>query len=224
MAVALVVAAGEGQRLGYDTPKALVPVCGRPMVEYAVDALRAVAAVTEIVVALPEGHLDSAPRGTIAIAGGRIRSESVRAALRSADATAVDVIVHDAARILTSPDLFADALELLYSSGADCVVAATAVTDTVKRAFGSGPAGALLVSETLDRSELWAVQTPQVFRREVLERALDVSAETLAEATDDAWLVERAGGKVVVLPSPPENFKITTPLDLQLAELILSAR
>jgi 2-C-methyl-D-erythritol 4-phosphate cytidylyltransferase len=193
------------------------------MLEYSVEALRAVEAVTEIVVALPAGHLDAAPHGTIAVAGGRVRSESVRAALRSADATAADVIVHDAARILTSPALFSDALKLLHSADADCVVAATAVTDTVKRAGGDNSAG-LLVSETLDRSELWAVQTPQVFRRAALESAFDVSAETLSAATDDAWLVERAGGKVVVLPAPAENFKITTPLDLQLAELILSAR
>jgi 2-C-methyl-D-erythritol 4-phosphate cytidylyltransferase len=103
-------------------------------------------------------------------------------------------------------------------------VAATAVTDTIKRTTDSTPDQILRVSETLDRSTLWAVQTPQVFRRDVLERALNVSAETLSAATDDAWLVERAGGTVVVLPAPPENFKITTPLDLQLAELILSAR
>jgi 2-C-methyl-D-erythritol 4-phosphate cytidylyltransferase len=224
MAVALVLAAGEGQRLGYPMPKALVPVYGRPMLEWSVEALRAVPEVEAIIVALPAEHLSSAPRGTIPVAGGRVRSESVQAALRGADATAANVIVHDAARVLASSRLFGDALALLGSSGADCVVAATAVTDTVKRALASDASGALRVSETLDRSQLWAVQTPQVFQRAVLERALDVSVETLAEATDDAWLVERAGGSVVVLPAPAENFKITTPLDLQLAELILSAR
>jgi 2-C-methyl-D-erythritol 4-phosphate cytidylyltransferase len=224
MAVALVVAAGRGERLGYGSPKALVPVLGRPMLEYSVDALRAVEAVTEIVVALPEGHLDAAPRGTIAIAGGRVRSESVRAALRVVDATAADVIVHDAARIFATRELFSDALALLQRSGADCVVSATAVTDTIKRTTDSTPDQILRVGETLDRSTLWAVQTPQVFRRAALERAINVPAGTLSAATDDAWLVERAGGTVVVLPAPPENFKITTPLDLKLAELILSSR
>jgi 2-C-methyl-D-erythritol 4-phosphate cytidylyltransferase len=81
-----------------------------------------------------------------------------------------------------------------------------------------------VVAQTLERSELWAVQTPQVFRRMALERALAVSDELLAQATDDAWLVERSGGTVVVVPSTVENIKITTPLDLQLAELLLGRR
>jgi 2-C-methyl-D-erythritol 4-phosphate cytidylyltransferase len=80
------------------------------------------------------------------------------------------------------------------------------------------------VAETLDRSELWAVQTPQVFRRAALERALDVPEEVLAQATDDAWLVERAGGKVIVVRASEENLKVTAPLDLALAELLLGQR
>ncbi len=76
--------------------------------------------------------------------------------------------------------------------------------------------------ETLDRSTLWAAQTPQVFRRAVLERALEVPDEVLAQATDDAWLVERAGGRVVVVQAPRENLKVTTPLDLALAELLIA--
>jgi 2-C-methyl-D-erythritol 4-phosphate cytidylyltransferase len=94
------------------------------------------------------------------------------------------------------------------------------VTDTVKRA----DATTHVVSETLARSELWAVQTPQVFRRAALERALSVPADVLAQATDDAWLVERAGGRVIVAPASEENIKVTTPLDLRLAELLLAAR
>ena len=78
--------------------------------------------------------------------------------------------------------------------------------------------------ETLDRASLWAVQTPQVFRRAALERALDVPAEILAQATDDAWLVERLGGRVAIVPSDSENLKITTPLDLDLAELLVARR
>jgi 2-C-methyl-D-erythritol 4-phosphate cytidylyltransferase len=93
------------------------------------------------------------------------------------------------------------------------------VTDTVKRV---DPAGA--VHETLDRSELWAVQTPQVFRRKDLQRALDVAPDELARATDDAWLIERGGGKVIVVKASDENLKVTTPLDLRLAELLLAER
>ncbi len=81
-----------------------------------------------------------------------------------------------------------------------------------------------MVTQTLDRAGLWAVQTPQVFRRGALERALDVPHDVLAQATDDAWLVERAGGRVVVVPAPQENLKVTTALDLALAELLLARR
>jgi 2-C-methyl-D-erythritol 4-phosphate cytidylyltransferase len=99
----------------------------------------------------------------------------------------------------------------------DAAIAATPVTDTVKQADGDG-----LVTATLNRSTLWAVQTPQVFRRAALERALDVPADVLAQATDDAWLVERTGGRVVVVPAPKDNLKVTTPVDLALAELLIS--
>ncbi|MGO9791880.1 MAG: 2-C-methyl-D-erythritol 4-phosphate cytidylyltransferase, partial [Solirubrobacteraceae bacterium] len=132
------------------------------------------------------------------------------------------VIVHDAARPLAQPELFAGALAELEYSGADAVVAAAPVTDTIKQAFG---ADGRSVQRTLDRSCLWMVQTPQVFRRAALEsELLGASAEVLAAATDDAWLIERAGGSVRVLPAPAENFKITTPLDLRLAELLLAER
>jgi 2-C-methyl-D-erythritol 4-phosphate cytidylyltransferase len=98
------------------------------------------------------------------------------------------------------------------------VVAAAPVTDTVKRARDGD------IVETLDRSDLWAIQTPQAFRRAALERALDVDDATLAEATDDAWLVERAGGTVRVVEGPPENLKVTTPRDLRIAEGLLVDR
>ncbi len=93
------------------------------------------------------------------------------------------------------------------------------MSDTIKRADASGA-----VTETLARKSLWAVQTPQVFRRAALERALDVSDELLAAATDDAWLVERSGGKVVVVGVAAENIKVTTPLDLELAAAVLARR
>ena len=122
--------------------------------------------------------------------------------------------MHDAARPLVSPELFRSALAAL--EGADCAVAAAPMTDTVKEAGADHR-----VVATLDRSRLWAIQTPQAFRRSALERALDVPDDVLAGATDDAWLVERAGGSVVVVPSTPANFKVTTPHDLRVAELLL---
>ena len=219
MAVALIVAAGRGERLGSDGPKALATVAGRPMLEWSLIALRAVDAVDAIVVALPADRLDAAPAGVLAVAGGDTRSESVRAALAAAPDGEV-VIVHDAARPLAATALFAEAVAELERGGADAVIAAAPVTDTIKQVGAEGRT----VELTLDRSLLWAVQTPQVFRREALERALAAPPELLAAATDDAWLVERQGGTVAVLPAPAENFKITTMLDLRLAELLLAER
>jgi 2-C-methyl-D-erythritol 4-phosphate cytidylyltransferase len=217
MAVALIVAAGRGERLGSGRPKALVTLAGRPMLEWSVDALRAVPAVTTIVVACPPGELGCAPEGTVAVTGGAVRSESVRAALAAAG-DGDPVIVHDAARPLARPVVFVRALSALDSSGADAVVAAVPVADTIKQVGADGMA----VERTLDRSRLWAVQTPQVFRRTALESALAAaSAATLAAATDDAWLIERAGGRVELVVGDAENLKVTTATDLKVAKLLL---
>ncbi|HEY5187652.1 MAG TPA: 2-C-methyl-D-erythritol 4-phosphate cytidylyltransferase [Solirubrobacteraceae bacterium] len=219
MAVALIVAAGRGERLGSGRPKALVSFHGRPMLEWSVDALRAVAAVDQIVVALPAEALSAAPAGVTAVAGGEQRSHSVRAAL-AASRGAGPVIVHDAARPLATAALFEQALEELERSQADAVIAAAPVADTIKECGEDGRT----VTRTLDRARLWAIQTPQVFRRAALERALSATDAELARATDDAWLVEQAGGVVRILGSTPGNLKITTPEDLRVAELLLSDR
>jgi 2-C-methyl-D-erythritol 4-phosphate cytidylyltransferase len=220
MAVALIVAAGRGERPGWGAPKALVPVCGRPMLEWSVAALRAVQAVDQIVIALPADALGAAPSETVAVTGGRFRSHSVRAALRAAASGADPVIVHDAARPLVTAELFEASLAELERSRADAVVAVAPVPDTIKEVADDGRT----VARTLDRSRLWAVQTPQVFRRAALERALAAGDEELSRATDDAWLIEQAGGVVRVLPSGGENIKVTTQADLRLAELLLSER
>jgi 2-C-methyl-D-erythritol 4-phosphate cytidylyltransferase len=213
-AAALLVAAGSGERLGASRPKAFVALAGRPMLEWSLDALRA-AGITEVVVALPEG--EPAPAGCTGVRGGATRSESVRRALAALGPVATAVVVHDAARPLVTPRHFAEALaELAQADGA---IAAAPVIDTIKQA---GPDRR--VTGTVDRASLWAVQTPQAFRRAALERALDVPAAVLAAATDDAWLVERAGGTIVLVPSTAENFKVTTPHDLTVAELLLSSR
>jgi 2-C-methyl-D-erythritol 4-phosphate cytidylyltransferase len=219
MAVALIVAAGRGERLRSDRPKALVTLCGRPMLEWSVRALREVGAVDRIVVALPADALDRAPPGTLAVAGGAQRSHSVREALRRSGG-GDPVIVHDAARPLATPELFEQALAELERHPVDAVIAAAAVSDTIKELAPGGRT----VARTLDRKLLWAAQTPQVFRRAALERALAASDRELARATDDAWLVERAGGVVRVVPSGPANLKITTPADLRIAEMLLTQR
>ncbi len=220
MAVALIVAAGRGERLGSGRPKALVSLAGKPMLEWSVGALQAVPSVQRIVVALPPDELGAAPKGTTAVAGGEVRSQSVREAL-GASGDGDPVIVHDAARPLATSELFERALAQLESSRADAVIAATPVADTIKEVGGDGRT----VSRTLDRARLWAVQTPQVFLRGPLERVLaEASDELLAAATDDAWLIEQAGGSVQVIDAGPENLKVTTRTDLRLAELLLEER
>jgi 2-C-methyl-D-erythritol 4-phosphate cytidylyltransferase len=210
--VALLVAAGSGERLGHGRPKALVEIAGRTLLDWSLAALHA-AGIDQVVVALPEGA--EAPRGCIGVRGGATRSASVRAALAAAPPGA-DIVVHDAARPLAPPELFRETLAALETH--DCAIAAAPVTDTIKQADE-----ALTVTATLDRSTLWAIQTPQAFRRDALERALDVDDAILARATDDAWLIERAGGSVRIVESTPANFKITTPHDLRVAELLLSS-
>ena len=216
MAVALLLAAGSGERLGLQRAKAFVVVAGRPMVDWSVTALEEVAQVERIVVALPPG--ESAPAGTIGVRGGATRSASVRAALAAAG-DGDPVIVHDAARPLATPDLFRRGLDEVGAEGCDGAIVAAPVADTIKRADADGR-----VVETLDRSALWAVQTPQVFCRRALESALDVDEQTLAAATDDAWLVERAGGRVRVVPGSAENLKVTTAAELHVAGLVLRQR
>ena len=218
MAVALIVAAGRGERLGSDRPKALVALAGRPMLEWSVDVLRSLEQVERIAVALPAAELACAPAGTIAVAGGVVRSQSVREALRAVG-EGDPVIVHDAARPLAPAELFTRALVQLERSRAHAVIAAAPVSDTIKEVADDGRT----VTRTLARGRLWAVQTPQVFRRAVLERALLAANDSvLAAATDDAWLVERIGGVVEVVESSPANIKVTTPTDLRLAELLLA--
>jgi 2-C-methyl-D-erythritol 4-phosphate cytidylyltransferase len=206
--VGIVPAGGSGERLGAERPKAFVVVGGKPMLEYSLDALRP--ACDRIVVAAPPGH-----EGDGFVTGGPSRSASVRNAVEAAPEADV-FVVHDAARPFVTVDLVRRCVESLV--GVDAVVAAAPVTDTIKEA---GPDR--VVARTLDRGGLWAIQTPQVFRADVLRRALDVDVSALAAATDDASLVERDGGTVRVVPAPRENLKVTTPLDLRLAELLLAA-
>jgi 2-C-methyl-D-erythritol 4-phosphate cytidylyltransferase len=161
-----------------------------------------------VIVAAPPGFLREGW-----VEGGPSRSESVRNALAAAP-DARTVVVHDAARPLVTRELVSACLDALL--GVDGAIAAAPLTDTVKEAYPDGT-----VARTLDRSRLWAVQTPQVFRAEALRRALDVDDATLAAATDDAALVEAVGGTVRVVEAPAGNFKVTTAADLERAAAAL---
>jgi 2-C-methyl-D-erythritol 4-phosphate cytidylyltransferase len=210
--VGIVPAAGRGERLGSDGPKAFVACGGRPLVEWSLEVLEAVC--DRVVMAVPEGwEEDSEDR----VVGGAVRSASVRAALAAAPEASI-AVVHDAARPLLTRDLTERCIAAVRD-GWDGAIAAAPMTDTVKEADASRR-----VVRTLDRSSLWRIQTPQAFDAVMLRRALDVPDEVLAAATDDASLVEAVGGSVRVVEAPPENIKVTTPLDLEFAATLLRVR
>jgi 2-C-methyl-D-erythritol 4-phosphate cytidylyltransferase len=221
------VAAGRGERLGSDGPKAFVVLGGRPMLAWSLEVLAESPHVDALVVVAPEGHVgevaDLADGPLTVVAGGEERSHSVRNGLAAVPAHAELVLVHDAARPLVQAETVEACLAAMVDPSVDAAIAATPVTDTTKEAAPDAD-GTVVVTATLDRSRLWAVQTPQVFRRAVLDRVLAQSDDVLAAATDDASLVEAAGGRVVLVPSPRANLKVTTPEDLRLAELLLADR
>jgi 2-C-methyl-D-erythritol 4-phosphate cytidylyltransferase len=188
------------------------------MIEWSIDAFRACGSVRSVVVAAPAGHAHSLGGAAEVrmVDGGDTRARSVANALAGVDTDLV--AIHDAARPLLTPELVEALVARLEAApGAAGVIAAAPVTDTIKRVAAES------VGETLDRSELWAAQTPQLFRTEALREAL-AAASAAHEATDEAMLVERAGGTVLIHPCGPENLKVTTRLDLRVAELLLAER
>ncbi|MEX2107001.1 MAG: 2-C-methyl-D-erythritol 4-phosphate cytidylyltransferase [Solirubrobacterales bacterium] len=219
---AVIAAAGSGERLGASGPKAFVPLAGRPMIEWSIDAFRACDSVRSIVVAVPPGHVhDLAGHDLGVVSGGATRAQSVANAM-AAVGTGL-VAIHDAARPLVTPELV-EALVACLDEAPEAagVIAATPVTDTIKRVAPPSSSSRVVV-ETLDRAQLWAAQTPQVFRTEALRAAL-ASSPNPEQATDEAMLVEEAGGTVLIHPTGTENFKVTTPLDLRVAELLVAER
>jgi 2-C-methyl-D-erythritol 4-phosphate cytidylyltransferase len=227
----VIAAAGSGQRLGAGGPKAFVPLAGRAMVEWSIAAFRAAPSVGAIVVACPPAHAhDLDGNGIVLVDGGATRAESVANALRGVESEFV--AIHDAARPFVTAELIEDVVEVLRGDPAAAgAIAAAPVTDTIKRSVADaalttteGSNAVRVVEQTVDRSSLWAAQTPQVFRVEALRKALATEPERLAAATDEAMMVEAVGGRVLIHPSPAENLKVTTPLDLKVAELLLSER
>jgi 2-C-methyl-D-erythritol 4-phosphate cytidylyltransferase len=200
----IVVAAGSASRFG--RPKQYAPLGGRRVVDWSLDAARSVADGIVLVVP-PQRVGDAEPAADVVVAGGATRSASVRAGLAAVPDEATAILVHDGARPLADAALFAR-VAAAVADGADAVVPAVPVTDTLRRRDG-GP---------VDRGDLLAVQTPQGFGAHALRAAH--SGEP--EATDDVTLVEAAGGKVVVVDGSPANLKVTHPADLVAAEALLS--
>jgi 2-C-methyl-D-erythritol 4-phosphate cytidylyltransferase len=217
LAVGIVAAAGSGLRLGADVPKALVPLAGRPLVRWAVDTLRA-GGVAEIVVAVPRADRAAfvavLPDDVVLVDGGPTRTASVRAALAAAPGTADVVLVHDAARPLTPPEVVGRVLAAL-AGGARAVVPVLPVVDTT---VAVGPDG--LITGALPREQIRRVQTPQGFHRATLVEAYR-RLPASAELTDDAAVVHSAGVRVATVAGDERAAKVTVAHDLALAELQL---
>jgi 2-C-methyl-D-erythritol 4-phosphate cytidylyltransferase len=218
--VAVVPAAGSGERLAAGVPKAFFQLDGQTLVERAVAGLLESGVVDRVVVAVPADRTDRAKlilgRDATIVAGGANRGDSVSRALAAvADQDKPDfVLVHDAARALTPPELVVRVVEALRA-GHPAVVPALPVADTIKAIDANGA-----VLGTPERAGLRAVQTPQGFSTDLLLRAYQQAGT--AEFTDDASLVEHIGGQVQVVDGDPLAFKITTRLDLLLAQAIVS--
>lgn len=221
----IIVAAGGGERLGARQPKAFVELHGIPLFVHAAVAMAASEAVTDVVVVVPPGLVSAAERlleqGQVRATvceGGETRQDSVSRGLACAQHTAAAVAVHDAARPLVTPRLVERTVAALQDPW-DAVAPALPVVDTLKLV----EVPRLNVLRTVDRAHLWAVQTPQVFRRSTLERVHARVASAADAATDDLALVERAGGRVRLVEGDRRNFKITYPEDLALAAALLTA-
>ncbi|MGH3837618.1 MAG: 2-C-methyl-D-erythritol 4-phosphate cytidylyltransferase [Pseudonocardiaceae bacterium] len=217
---ALVPAAGQGVRLAAGMPKAFVPLLGRPLLWHCVQGLLAAGCVELVVVAVGAQHQEQA-RAALADAGQRVRvvtggaqrSDSVRRALQSVPDAEV-VLVQDAARCLTPVSVIQAVVEAVLT-GQRAVVPVLTVVDTIKQVDPDGR-----VVSTVDRTALRVVQTPQGFAGDLLRRAHQAPS---GPVTDDAGLVERLGETVTTLPGHPHAFKITTPFDLVVAEVVAGA-
>lgn len=217
--VAIIVAAGSGRRLGAGQPKALVHLAGKPMVAHAVAAFTAAESIDRIIVVAPPGAGDAELRGVgpgvVTVPGGQTRQESVAAGLDACGADVRVVAVHDAARPLVTAALIDRTVASLVPPW-DAVAPGVAVADTLKVVDSR-----LVVLRTIDRTGLWAVQTPQVSTRAVLERVHARVATPADAATDDLSLIERAGGRVRLVEGERSNFKVTHLEDLALARQLL---
>ncbi len=221
---AIIVAAGSGTRLGDPGPKAFVDLGGQPLLYYSLRTIHSVAPITEVIVAIPAGKEPqarlAAQRAGLRVPlkltpGGAERQDSVGIAMSLASPESSVMVVHDAARPFAPAQLFAACIEAAARSGG--AIAAIAVADTLKEAAQS------VITATRPRQGLFAAQTPQAFRRELLIAGHRLGAAQLLPATDDAFLVERLGTKVEIVAGSALNFKITTPEDLRMARALIAS-
>jgi 2-C-methyl-D-erythritol 4-phosphate cytidylyltransferase len=226
----LIAAAGSGRRMGADRNKLLLPVAGRPVLAWTLEAALACPAITWIGI-MGQPHDEAEVAAIVAAAapglpvqwflGGETRQESVSRGLAALPPEAAAVLIHDGARCLVEPELLtrcAQAVREAVAAGAG-MIAATPVSDTIKQVDEHGT-----ITATPDRSRLWAAQTPQGFGVAQLRQAHARADAEGWSVTDDAALYERLGLAVRILEAPPSNIKVTTPFDLVVAEAVLESR
>jgi 2-C-methyl-D-erythritol 4-phosphate cytidylyltransferase len=223
--IAIIVAAGEGRRLGKTDPKAYLPLCGRPMLLRTLDKFCSARHIAKMIVvaAGPElARCEALLRADTALkrchwilqSGGATRQQSVKLGLDRVDADADIIAIHDAARPFVSSELIDRCVEAAYERGA--VAVGLPVRDTIKIVSSEQ-----WVQSTPERSSLWEIQTPQAFRAPLILEAHDRAARQGIQATDDAILLEQMGIPVYVLEGERANFKITLPDDLVFAEALI---
>ena len=218
---AIIAAGGRGVRLGADRPKQFLEIDGRSILDLSISALAASERIHEIVVAVPQDHLDATIDAWAAgagkplqfVAGGARRQDSVGNAFARVSAGADIILIHDAARPFVTEDVIARAIDGAHAHGA--AIAAVPVKDTVKQGGAEAPDGSRVIRATLSRDEIFLAQTPQAFRRDVFAAALQAAGST--DATDEAMLAERAGIPVHLVAGDPSNIKVTTAADLEWA-------
>ena len=226
MVSAIIVAAGRGTRLAGPTPKQYLPLAGKPVLAHTLAVFAGCGHVDEIILVVPAGDLDYCRDNILPLvpadcplrlaAGGEHRQDSVYNGLRAAAGQAGDqVLIHDGVRPLVTADLIGRCLDGL--AAADGCVAAVPASDTLKSADAAD-----YIIETVDRSAIWLAQTPQAFAHATIFHAHQEARKGGRQATDDAALVERTGGRVALVRGAAANIKITTPGDLRLAEALLA--
>lgn len=217
----VIPAGGLGQRLGKPLPKALVPVAGIPLLVRTLLVFESLKLARDAIVVVPENYRDAFRDALLPhfpevrlVDGGEARQDSVRLGIAALDSDTKICVIHDAARLFITPEAIQSAIDAAAEMGAATV--AIPSVDTILVEDGQG-----YLKETPDRRQLWACQTPQVFRTEIIRSAHERAVEEALEVTDDATLVKRCGHPVKLIAGSPLNFKLTTPTDLQIAEALI---
>jgi len=224
---ALIPAAGMGRRMGKAVAKQFLPLGDMPMLAHTLLTFQRASEIDEIIPILSREDMEICLKDIIEqyhitkvktlVVGGKERQDSVKNGLQKLEKDAAVVLIHDGVRPFVTHDMIKDTVD--HARKGECVAVGVPLKDTVKEVNDKG-----VVVHTLERSRLWAIQTPQAFPVKILRRAYEDSYKQNLYGTDDATLVERTGGKVRVIMGSYDNIKITTPEDLLLAEEILKRR